>query len=137
MLVAAKLSFAQQSLKYENGGGPSGNGASTTDKTVTIYNGDAGVYSPATTVTYSLSNQQYASIEGNNSVPGLVFGAAVNGSGNTPNTAPYYGLMNRLGGSGNTHYSTNGATPAIAVANDYTVSLMTIGDALLNANGSN
>ncbi|MBZ4192470.1 hypothetical protein [Niabella beijingensis] len=129
--------FSQRSLKYENGGGPSGSGASTTDKTVTIYNGDAGVYSPTTTVTYSLSNQQYTSVEGNANIPGLVFGAAVNGNGNTPLTAPNYGLMNRLGGSGNTHYSTNGATPAINVTNDYTVSLMTIGDALINANGSN
>ncbi|MBZ4192503.1 hypothetical protein [Niabella beijingensis] len=129
---------AQRSLKYENGGGPSGNGPSTTNKVVTMYYGDAGVYSPPTTVTYSISNQQYPGIEGNSGTPGLVFGGGNNNSANSPvGGAVYYSLINSLGASTNGHYSTGGATPAVNVANDYSIQLTGFSDALLNANGSN
>lgn len=138
LCLGAELSVnAQNTLKFENGGGPSGSGPSATSKTVTIYRGDAGVYSPNTTVTYSFSNQQYPSIEGSSTTPGLVFGGNLNNSGNSPTSIAYYMLMNALGGSANSHYSTNGATPPINIANDYGLELAGYSDALINANGSN
>lgn len=139
LLVSTGLT-AQKSLKFENGGGPSGNGPSTSNQVITMYNGDAAVYSPTTKVTYSFSNQQYASgsVEGTN-LPGMVFGATVNGagSGNAPLANALYPLMNSISGSTNAHYSIDGATPAINVGNDYSVEIMTISDALINSNGSN
>ena len=132
------FSFAQNTLKFENGGGPAGNGPTTTDKVVTFYNGDAGVYSPTTTVTYKLSNQQYSSIEGSSTTPGLVFGGNNNNNSNTtPGSIAHYMLINALGGSSNSQYSTNGATPAINIANDYGIEITGFSDALINANGTN
>ncbi|WP_300599768.1 hypothetical protein [Niabella sp.] len=137
-LFAVKLSFAQRSLKFENGGGPTGSGPSTNDQTITFYNGNAGVYNPTTKVTYKLSNQQYTTVEGA-SLPGLVFGTTVNGAtnGNAPVANALYPLMNSISNSQNMHYATGGATPAIDITNDYGVELMTIADALINSNGSN
>ncbi len=129
--------FAQTSLKFENGGGPSGSGPSATPKTVTMYRGDAGVYSPATTVTYSLSNQQYASVEGNSGVGGMVFGADISSNSNTVPGRMLYQAMNALSGSQNSHYSTDGATPPINVVNDYGVGMTTLADALITNAGAN
>jgi|GEM_PF-2574971 len=137
LILSVNIIFAQKTLKFENGGGPGGNGPTTTNKVVTFYNGDAGVYSPQTTVTYSISNQQYTSIEGSSTTPGLVFGGNNNNSGNAPTGIAHYMLMSGLGGSANTHYATNGATPAIAIANDYGIEIAGYSDALINANGSN
>ncbi|MBO9592238.1 MAG: hypothetical protein J7599_04960 [Niabella sp.] len=136
-LLMFSWSFAQKSLKFENGGGPSGNGPTTTDKVVTFYNGDAGVYSPTTTVTYKLSNQQYPSIEGSATTPGLVFGGNISNNNSTPGGIAHYNLMNSLGGSANSQYATNGATPAINIANDYAIEMAGFTDALINSNGSN
>ncbi|MCD2422413.1 hypothetical protein LQ567_06540 [Niabella pedocola] len=129
-------SFGQKSLKFENGGGPSGNGPTTSNQVVTMYNGDAGVYTPATTVTFSLSNQQYPSIQGANS-PGVTFGGNVSSNTNTPGGLALYNLMNQLGSSQNSHYSTGGANPTINIANDYAVELFGCTDALINNDGSN
>lgn len=128
-------SFCQKSLKYENGGGPSGNGPSINNQVVTLYNGDAGLYSPQTTVTYSLSNQQYPNIQGSNT-PGTVFGGNLSNN-NTPGGLPFYSLMNQYGSSQNTNYSTGMATPPINISNDYGVELFNCVDALINADGSN
>ncbi|MBZ4189412.1 hypothetical protein [Niabella beijingensis] len=136
LILAVYAAQAQKTLKFENGGGPSGNGPTTTNKVVTFYNGDAGVYSPATTVTYSISNQQYPSIEGSATTPGLVFGGNTSTT-NTPGGVAHYMLMNALGGSADAQYATNGSTPAIAIANDYGIEVAGYSDALINANGSN
>lgn len=129
--------FAQRSLKFENGGGPAGNGPTTTDKTVTMYYGDAGVYSPSTTVTFSLSNQQYTSIEGNPNIPGIVFGGNLNNNGNTVTSINHYLVLSNLGGSSNAQYSTNNVQPGINVSDDYGLEMATYSDALINADGSN
>ncbi|MBO9593442.1 MAG: hypothetical protein J7599_11085 [Niabella sp.] len=128
-------SFGQKSLKFENGGGPSGNGPTTADQIVTMYNGDAGVYTPTTTVTFSLSNQQYPRIQGS-SFPGITFGGNLS-SNNTPGGLPLYSLMNQIGNSQNSHYATAGSSPAINIANDYAIALFGSTDALINDNGSN
>jgi hypothetical protein len=122
---------AQISLKFESAGGPAGSGPSTTPQAVTFYYGDAGVFSPATTVTYSISNQQFASVEGNPTIPGFNFGANV-AMTNTIAALSYYPLMSAVGSPLSSYYSTNGATPAINIANDYAIEMMTIADALIN-----
>ncbi len=137
LFMISSFSFAQRSLKFENGGGPSGSGPSATNKVVTIYNGDANEYSPTTTITFSISDQQYPSIEGNSSIPGLVFGGNVNGNGNSPLAANYYQTLNNVGNSQSAQFSTGGATPAMNAANDYGVSIIPFSDALINSNGSN
>ena len=106
LFMISSFSFAQRSLKFENGGGPSGSGPSATNKVVTIYNGDANEYSPTTTITFSISDQQYPSIEGNSSIPGLVFGGNVNGNGNSPLAANYYQTLNNVGNSQSAQFST-------------------------------
>lgn len=138
LLFAVQPSFAQRSLKFENGGGPSGKGPTTDDQAITFYNGNAGVYSPTTKVTYRLSNQQYTTVEGAN-IPGMVFGTTVNGAGNgnAPVANALYPLMNSISNSQSTHYSIGGATPAIDITNDYSVEIMTVSDALINNNGTN
>ena len=137
LLVPGEALLAQTSLKFESGGGPAGSGPSAADQVVTMYYGDGAVYSPGTTVTYSLSDQAYTSIEGSATTPGVVFGADNNGSSNALTGRNYYGPMDQVGGSTNAHYSLDGAIPAINVANDYAINIMVYSDALITSSGSN
>ncbi|MBZ4188077.1 hypothetical protein [Niabella beijingensis] len=138
MVIASNCALAQTSLKFRNGGGPSGSGPNTASKVVAFnYGNTANAYNPALNVTYSLSNQQYSSIEGNSNIPGLVFGGNGNSNANTPAAQTFYNRLNAFGLATNASFSTNGVPPGIDVANDYAVALAAIADALINANGSN
>jgi Secretion system C-terminal sorting domain len=92
-----------------SGSAPSGSGPSTTPKVVTLHQGQANAstpgatFSPTTTVTFSLTNQQFTSIEGNPTIQGIEFGAAGNtsaaASGNIVSGLPLYGSLNSYNGS--------------------------------------
>ncbi|RQO32630.1 hypothetical protein DBR32_03290 [Taibaiella sp. KBW10] len=128
-------SYSQSSLKFESGGGPTGSGPTEAAQTVTMYKGDGAVHSPSTTVTYSLSNQQYA-IDGASGYHGIMFGGADNTGGNTPSATPLYQLMNSISSPTNDMYSTDGATPALNITNDYGIQLFVCADALINPDGT-
>ena len=79
------LLTGQSTLKMGASGGPSGSGPSTTSKTVTLYENGTTSYSPAITVTYSISNQQFPSgtVEGITN-PGINFAGNLNSTANSP-----------------------------------------------------
>ncbi|MBZ4192510.1 hypothetical protein [Niabella beijingensis] len=136
LLFLSAVAFGQGSLKFEPGGGPSGNGPATANQVVTFNYGDGAVYQPKVTVTFSLSNQKFSSIEGNPGVPGLTFGGSgIDGSNSGVNriqSAPLYPRLNSISNSANANYSTNGAAPAVNVSNDHGVQLFTATDALID-----
>lgn len=137
-----ECAYSQTSLKFENGGGPAGNGPSTTDKVVTMYNGDAGVYSPATTATFSITRQVYTYANGsssgsNGNIKGLMFGTGNSNSSNVPPGAALYSLMNSIGSGSNAQFSSDGAVPAINVANDYAIELTGQVNVLMGSNNTN
>jgi hypothetical protein len=137
-LFTSLISQAQTTLKMGNTGGPSGSGPGTGDQTVTLYEGGTLAYSPAITVTYSLSNQQYpaGTLEGLASNPAMNFGGNLNSTANSPmNAQPYYGLMNAISSPLNSMFSacnTCGAT-GIDVTTDRAISLFNSTDAFINA----
>lgn len=136
MLSPAVLSYGQNPLKYKPGAGPSGAGVSTNPQTVIMKYDDGTTYTPAVNVTYTISNQQFASVEGNPGVPGTLFGAGI-GTDNTIQSEPLYRRLNTVGSSLNDHYSTLGISPGINTANDYGLNLFLSTDALITGNSEN
>jgi Secretion system C-terminal sorting domain len=131
-------SQAQTTLKMGSTGGPAGSGPGTGAQTVTLYEGGTLAYSPAITVTYSLSNQQYGAgtLEGLASNSAMNFGGTLNSTANSPmNAQPYYGLMNAISTPLSSMFSacnTCGAT-GIDVTTDRAISFFNSTDAFINA----
>ncbi|GAB2813328.1 T9SS type A sorting domain-containing protein [Ferruginibacter profundus] len=137
--ATSAVTFGQTVLKMGTGGGPAGNGPVTTSQTVTLYQGGTTSISPATTVTYSLSNQQYApgAVEGLSNNHGMSFGGNLTAAANSPiGASALYSLMNGIGNPTNnmfTSCSTATAGTGMNVATDRSISLFNCTDALINA----
>lgn len=120
--------------------GPSGSGPSTGNQAVTFGNVGGTIYSPATTVTFSLSNQQFSSVEGIPAQAGVVFGAT--GSNSNAPVAPlsFFLSFNNAAPTADFTPCNNGCTtttdPNFA-NNTYGMELLLISDALINAAGAN
>ena len=141
-LFASGLSSAQTSLKFRSNGTstPTATGPTIANRVITFNTGNSTTaYSPATNATFSLSNQQYNTVEpyAANNMYGVVFGSNGNTSGNTVANTRIYNALNYFGLAANGNFSTNGVTPAIDVTNDYAVELAVFADALINTNGTN
>ena len=101
---------------YAGAGNPTGNGPTTSAQLITLQHNTnnptgntIGAYSPAITVSYALSNQQFAGIEANPAIAGSQFGGStkIGGDGNNapvPGQATF-ALMNAVSGSPNTNYT--------------------------------
>ncbi len=130
-------------------GGPATSGPATSSQTVTFYTTTMAAYTPSLTATYTLSNQQFSTTEGNPSVAGTTFGTSIQTSNNndaTTNTAisvANYGFMNVISGNNaasiNPFYtacSTCGSGTGIDIATNNSVWLLNASDALINASGT-
>jgi hypothetical protein len=135
---------------YSGAGNPTGNGPTTAAQTITLQkNTDnpgantIGAYSPLVTVRYTLSNQQFAFIEGNPTIAGVQFGGSTQIGGDGLNSPvpgmAIYNLMNGIGGSANAQYtSCNTCTSGtgIDIAANRSVEFLTYGDALISPTGT-
>ena len=141
MLFCSSLTYSQATIELlgaAGAGGPSGSGPVTTSQSVTFYTSSATAYSPATTATYTLSNQQFATVEGNPGMPGALFGSATSPTTNVNTVAStlLYPLMNAISGSASTDYTACNSCAAgtgINVAQDHSVEVMLVADALINS----
>src|ERR1700744_5373808 len=88
-VLSSQLLLAQPALEFASVGGPSGNGSSIAAQTVTFENNTSNPsaftfssFTPTTSVTYSISNQQYnLKTAQNSNHAGLSFGGNNNNSG--------------------------------------------------------
>jgi hypothetical protein len=130
-------------------GGPSTSGPSTSAQTVTFYTTTPAAYTPTLTATYTLSNQQFSTTQGNPSVPGTSFGTNIQASNNnnaatdTALANANYGFMNAISGNNaasiNPFYtacSTCTAGTGVDIATNNAVWLLNSSDALINALGA-
>ncbi len=131
------------------GGGPAGSGPTTNAQTVKFYTNSTTPYSPAITATYTLSNQQFTSTEGNPSVPGTTFGGSNQVSSNYTTaynlaaSSPIYAFMNSISGTNaailNPFYTACNSCAAgtgIDIASNYAIRLFNASDALINSSGN-
>lgn len=142
-VFAGMMTYAQNTLKMGNSGGPSGNGPGTGLQAATLYANGTTAYTPTVTASYSLTNQQYAAgtLEGISSKPAMNFGGNINASSNSSIVAQaYYTTMNGIGSPLDNMFSgcsTCGAS-GISVSTDKAISLFNSTEAFINAaNGAN
>jgi len=123
--------------------GPTGVGYTTASQTITLYQNGTTTYSPTTTVTYTLSNQQYGlgTLEGLSSYVGTSFGSSINSSSNSSMTSTsVYQNMNGVSGPSNSMFSACnacGANTGIDVTTNKAISIFNSADALINSSGIN
>lgn len=137
-LFFSLMAGAQTPLKMGTAGGPGGNGPSTNAQGVTLYQNGTTAFNPAVTVSYSLSNQQFAAgtLEGISTKPAMNFGGNLNASSNgSLGTQAFYSTMNAIGSPQNSMFkacSTCG-TSSISVSSDKAISLFSATEAFINA----
>jgi hypothetical protein len=151
LLICVQVNAQTPTLEmYAGAGNPTGNGPTTAAQTITLQkNTDnpaantIGAYSPLVTVRYALSNQQFASIEGNPTIAGVQFGGSTQIGGDGLNSPvpgmAIYNLMNGIGGSTNAQYTscnTCTAGTGIDIAANRSVEFLTYGDALISSTGT-
>jgi len=127
-------------------GGPVTIGPATSNQTVTLFTNSTTPHNPVITATYSLSNQQFDTIEGNPTTPGVVFGNNLAAVGDT-NLVPapgsgvgVYQLMNYAGSPQNTHYTacyTCAVGTGISVATNRGIEMQSFADALIDGANNN
>ncbi|MBO9637053.1 MAG: T9SS type A sorting domain-containing protein [Siphonobacter aquaeclarae] len=142
MLIACcmpGLLRAQNVWYFGPSGGSSASGVTTANQVVTFTNSGTGALAPLT-ATFSISNQQFASIDGNPGVPGMTFGGGrVTGVNSPPASLPLYPAINYLGSSSNPNYTachTCISGTGINVTYNKGVELFLASDALLNSDGT-
>ncbi|RZK29798.1 MAG: hypothetical protein EOO61_20165, partial [Hymenobacter sp.] len=123
---------------------PTGNGPVTTNQVITLQNNTDNPtgsnnfvsYSPTTTVTFTLSGQQYpADMAGTNR--GVMFGGASSANNNsaTPDAYALFPTVGAISGSAPTQYtSTNGVTGGISLTANNAVELFTDGEYISSNN---
>lgn len=127
VLSGQKTAWAQTvpTLEFAAGAGnPTGNGPTVNNQVITFQqnannptNNTFTAYTPTTTATFSLSNQQYTLPTTQLSTgTGVAFGAAINGGGTAALASPLFDFLNSIGGSTDANYSSaNGVAGGIAV----------------------
>lgn len=134
---SGKQLLAQNTLKMGTSGGPAGNGPAIAAQAVTLYENGTTAYSPAITVTYSLSNQQFGagSVEGMATRTAMNFGGTINTASNTAmGTQSFYSLMNGISTPLSTMFSgcNNCGVAGIDVTTDRAISFFNCTDAFIN-----
>lgn len=116
-------SYSQQTIGFSSSSAttsnaPSGSGPDANAKTFTFAPGQAPppagnntAYTPNITATFSFENQQFTSIEGNPTVPGLTFGSSVSNNNTAPSTAFTQFLDTPYGGSYSSNYTACNTCP--------------------------
>ncbi len=121
-------------------GGPAGVGPVFSGQVVTFHTAAATAYSPAVTATYAITNQQFASIEGNPTSLGVQMGSTITGTANSPvPTANIYDPINALGGSVNANYTACNSCAVgtgIDITANRSIKFTCFSDALVDAAGT-
>ena len=148
LLIISVLSghflLAQPSLEMAPGGGPTTNGYTIASQTVTFQNntnnpsGNTFVgFSPTTTVTYTLSNQQYTLMNSQATNRATVsFGGTNNNGGSSEVGVPIFNFMNFISAAPNNVFSSIPSTinSGIFVSGNEAIELFTSAMGLYNAN---
>ncbi len=142
-ILSGHFLLAQPALEMASGGGPATNGYTIASQTVTFQNntnnpsGNTFVsFSPTTTVTYSLSNQQYSLLRSqatNNA--SVSFGGTNNNSGSSEVGVPIFNTMNFISAAPNNVFSSIPSTinSGISTNNNMAVELFTSAMGLYNS----
>jgi hypothetical protein len=142
-VLTGHLLLAQPALEFATGAGPTTNGSTISAQTVTFENNTSNptgfsfsAFTPTTTVTYSLSNQQYAlKTQQNSNHAGLSFGGNNNNSGVNIIGGAIYTPMNYVSAAPNSDFS---PTPAnigtgMSTSQNYAVEVFTSAMGMYNA----
>jgi hypothetical protein len=147
LITTYYYSFSQNTIELlapAGTGGPTASGPTVSSQQVHFYKTNATAYSPAISATYSFSNQQFASTEGNPTIPGSTFGSEGRTSKdgditfNTPTGTAVYQLMSSISGSTDNNYTackTCTAGTGIGVASNNSIWILNSTDALINSLG--
>ncbi|HEX8505773.1 MAG TPA: hypothetical protein VF630_10415, partial [Hymenobacter sp.] len=129
-------------LEFAPGAGnPTGNGATTADQVITLQNNTDNptgttfvAYTPTTTVTFALSNQQYFPIVTRASTgTGVAFGENISGTGLLNANAPLFSPLNTYGGATAANFtSTSGVVGGISATANYGTEIFLTTEALNN-----
>lgn len=111
--LATKTLWSQPALEFAGGNGPTTNGSSTASQVVTWVNNTDNPtgntfapYVPITTVTYSLSNQQYTETSGQNpNNASISFGGNLNNAGQMIGSTGIYQSMNFISNAPSVDFS--------------------------------
>lgn len=138
--------ISQPAIEFASGSGPSGNGSVITDQVITfqqnMFNPATGTYSPfspTTTATFSLSNQQYVLPATQNPNGGdISFGATNDPGGKLIGSAPTCPAMNWISAPSNADFSATAVNvgAGIAVNMNYAVEVFTSTMGLFNAHAA-
>ena len=142
-ILTGHILLAQPALEFASGGGPTTNGSSIANQVVTFQNNTNNPtgntftpFSPTTTVTYSVSNQQYVLRTNENlNRAALSFGATNNNFGTAAVGVGNYSTMNFISSPSNGDFSSLPSTigQGIDVTANYGVELFTSAMGLYNA----
>ena len=143
-ILAVQILSAQPSLEFASGQGPSSSGSSTANQVVT-WEGNTDnptgntfmPYTPTTTITYSLSNQQYPLTAGQSPNRASVsFGGNLNTTGAMIGSAGIYQPMNFISAAPAADFSSLPSTigQGISMTSNYAIELFSSTMGLFNAN---
>lgn len=143
-MLSSFAGISQPAIEFVSGSGPAGNGSVTTNQVITFENnalnpttGTYSPFSPTTTATFSITNQQYVLPASQNANGAdISFGATNNASGAMITPAPTFPAMNWISAPSNIDFS---ATPlnigaGIAVGTNHAVEIFSSTMGLYNAN---
>lgn len=148
LLVISVLSgnflLAQPALEFASGAGPTGNGSSIASQVVTWKNNTDNpsgntftAFAPTTTVTFTISNQQYAlrSTQSPRLAP-ISFGGNLNNTGNMIGSGPIYDQMNFISSPSSNDFSSLPSTigQGISLTSNYGIEVFSSVMALKNNN---
>lgn len=141
-VLSGNILLAQPALEMASGGGPSTNGSTISSQTVTFANNTNNptgntfaAFTPTTTVTYTISNQQYVlrSPQATNHAT-VSFGGTNNNFGNSVAGVPTYNTMDFISAAPNSDFSSLPSTisQGIDVTANSAVELFTSAMGLFN-----
>lgn len=142
-VLSGHLLLAQSALEFASGTGPTTNGSATSSQVVTFQNNTSNptawtfsAFTPTTTVTYSISNQQYSLKTAQNSNhAALSFGGNNNNSGQSIIGGAIYTQMNYISSAPNNDFSSlpSNVGQGISTTQNYAVELFTSCMGMYNA----
>ena len=134
-VLSGHLLLAQSTLEFASGTGPTSNGSTTSSQVVTFQDNSSNPtawtfspFTPSTTVTYSISNQQYAlKPQQNSNHAALSFGGNNNNSGASIIGGAIYTPMNYVSGAPANDFSSLPANvgQGMSMTQNYSVELFT------------
>ena len=137
---------AQPAIEFANGSGPATNGSTTTSQVITFkqnalnpITGTYGAFSPATTTTFALSNQQYIlPVSQNPNGADVSFGATVTATSKMITSYAQFVAMNDISGAPANDFSATQANvgSGISVASNYATEVFVSAMGLYNASSS-